>query len=283
MKSRHGSRRTATIISFIAMFLGSLTMVIPFLWMLSTALKDSKLVFKYPPQWIPNPAHWHNFIDVWSRMPLARDLLNTTLVSAVVVIVGLFTTTMAAFAFAKLDFPHKNVWFLAVLVIMMFPTVVVLIPQFLMYAAIGWINTLLPLMVPGALGNAAMIFFLRQYMLGLPSELMDAARLDGASVPRTYWSIFLPMCRPAIAAYVIIVFMAAWNMYLEPLVFTNSPQIETLQKGIAQLMSSGPTSPQPDMTIVMTASLIAIVPVIIVFLILQRYFIDSFAISGFKG
>jgi len=283
MSSRKAQNHTVTALSFAGMLLGSLTMVVPFLWMLSTALKDSKSVFRYPPQWIPNPAQWHNFVDVWHKMPLAHDLLNSLIVSAVIVVVGLFTTTMAAFAFAKLDIPHKNIWFMLVLVIMMFPAVVVIIPQFLMYTAIGWINTLLPLMVPGALGNAAMVFFLRQYMIGLPSELMDAARLDGASVPRIYWSVFLPLCRPAIAAYAIIVFMTAWNMYLEPLVFTNSPQLETVQKGIAALMSSGPTSPQPDMTIVMTASLIAILPVIIVFLFLQKYFIDSFAISGFKG
>jgi len=282
MRSLKARSKAATVVAFTAMFLGALTMVVPFLWMFSTALKDQSKVFVYPPQWIPNPARWRNFIDIWSTIPLAHDLLNSVIVCGCVVGIGVFTTTMAAFAFAKLDVPHKDALFVIVIVIMMFPIVVVLIPQFLLYTKMGWINTLLPLIVPGALGNASMIFFLRQYMFGLPPELMDAARLDGASIPRIYWSIFLPLCRPAMAAYVIIVFMATWNQYLEPLVFTHSPNLATVQLGIASMMGAVNTG-QTNYPLVMTASLIAILPVVIVFLFLQRYFIDSFAVSGLKG
>lgn len=279
--TRTSRRRATTVVAFILMLAGALTMVIPFLWMLSTALKDSKSVFEFPPQWIPDPIDWHNFVEVWQIIPLERGLLNSAIVTVAVVVIGTLSSTMAAFAFAKLDLPHKNALFIALLAMMMIPFVVVIIPQFLMYSRIGWIDTLLPLIVPGALGNVAMIFFLRQYMSGISFELMDAARIDGAGIPRTYWSIFLPLCGPAIAGNVIIVFMASWNDYLGPLLFTSSPENSTVQLVIAQLTSY--YSEQTDFPIVMAASLIAVLPVVILFIAAQRYFVDAFVLSGIKG
>ncbi|MGN6502602.1 MAG: carbohydrate ABC transporter permease [Pseudolysinimonas sp.] len=232
-RTNTATRRIGTVIAFTLMLLGSLTMVLPFLWMLSTSLKASRLVFDFPPQWIPDPIDWANYLEVWNVVPLATGLMNSAIVTILVVVVGTFSSTMAAFAFAKLEFPQKRALFVALLTTMMVPVVVLIIPQFMIYAEIGWIDTLLPLIVPGLLGNAAMIFFLRQYMLGLASELLEAARLDGAGFFRIYWSIFLPLCRPAIAANVIIVFMATWNDYLGPLIFTNSPQNATVQLVIA--------------------------------------------------
>ena len=274
-------RRTGTVITFTLMFLGALTMVLPFVWMLSTSLKESKLVFDYPPQWIPNPIDWAHYIDVWHVVPLATGLLNSLIVTALVVVVGTLSSTMAAFAFAKLEFPHKGAIFAALLATIMVPIVVLIIPQFLIYAQIGWIDTLLPLIVPGLLGNVTMIFFLRQYMLGLSTELLEAAKLEGAGFFRIYWSIFLPLCKPAIAANVIIVFMATWNDYLGPLIFTNSPQNSTVQLVIASF--SAFHAEQTDYPMVMTASIIAVLPVIILFTIAQKYFVNSFAFSGIKG
>jgi multiple sugar transport system permease protein len=207
--------------------------------------------------------------------------MNSAILTILVVVVGTFSSTMAAFAFAKLEFPQKRALFVALLTTMMVPVVVLIIPQFMIYAEIGWIDTLLPLIVPGLLGNAAMIFFLRQYMLGLASELLEAARLDGAGFFRIYWSIFLPLCRPAIAANVIIVFMATWNDYLGPLIFTNSPQNATVQLVIASF--SAFHAEQTDYPMVMAASIIAVLPVVILFVFLQRYFVDSLASTGIKG
>lgn len=275
------ARRIGTVIAFTLMLLGSLTMVLPFLWMLSTSLKSSRLVFDFPPQWIPDPIDWANYVEVWNVVPLATGLLNSAIVTTLVVVVGTFSSTMAAFAFAKLDFPQKRALFVALLATMMVPVVVLIIPQFMIYAEIGWIDTLLPLFVPGLLGNVAMIFFLRQYMLGLASELLEAARLDGAGFFRIYWSIFLPLCKPAIAANVIIVFMATWNDYLGPLIFTNSPQNATVQLVIA--LFSAFHAEQTDYPMVMAASVIAVLPVVILFVVLQRYFVDSLASSGIKG
>lgn len=273
-------RRIALTISFLLMFAASLTMVLPFVWMLSTSLKTSKLVFGFPPQWIPDPVDWANYVEVWSIAPLAQGLLNSTIVAVLVVVVGTFSSTMAAFAFAKLNFPHKALLFGTLLASMMIPVVVILVPQFAIYAKIGWIDTLLPLTVPLMLGNVTMIFFLRQYMQGLSSELLDAAKLDGAGYFRIYWSIFLPLCKPAIAANVIIVFMATWNDYLGPLIYTNSPEHSTVQLVIASLTSY--YAEQTDFPIVMAASMIAVLPVMIVFIVLQKHFVNSFAISGMK-
>jgi multiple sugar transport system permease protein len=280
-RTNTAARRTGTVIAFTLMFLGALTMVLPFLWMVSTSLKESRLVFDFPPQWIPNPVDWANYVEVWNIVPLATGLLNSLIVTVLVVVVGTFSSTMAAFAFAKLDFPYKRGIFVALLATIMVPIVVLIIPQFLVYAEIGWIDTLLPLIVPGLLGSVTMIFFLRQYMLGIATELLEAAKLDGAGFFRIYWSIFLPLCKPAIAANVIIIFMATWNDYLGPLIFTNSPQNATVQLVIASF--SAYYQEQTDFPMVMTASIIAVLPVVILFTIAQKYFVDSFSFSGIKG
>lgn len=274
-------KRIALGVSFVLMFFASLTMVLPFVWMISTSLKHRSAAFSYPPQWIPEEWDWANYAEVWDKGPLAQGLLNSAIVSVLVVVVGTLSSTMAAFAFAKLDFPYKNVAFLMLLASMMIPVVVILVPQFAIYAKVGWIDTLLPLAVPGMLGNVVMIFFLRQYMMGLPGELMDAAKIDGAGYFRTYWSIFMPLCKPAIAANVIIVFMGTWNDYLGPLIYTNSPERSTVQLVIASFMSF--YAEQTDFPIVMAASVIAVLPVLIVFIMLQKHFINSFALSGIKG
>ncbi len=274
-------RRGLLGLSFTGMLLGAVTMVVPFAWMISTALKDSKLVYSFPPQWIPDPVDWQNFAEVWDVVPLGRGLVNSTIVTVTVVLVGSLTSSMAAFAFAKLSFPHKDKVFLALLATMMIPFVVTVIPQFVVYSKIGWIDTLWPLIVPGTLGNVTMIFFLRQYMTGLPAELMEAARIDGAGIPRTFASIFLPLCAPAIAANVIIVFMTVWNDYLGPLIFTNSAEHSTVQLVIASLSSY--YEEQTDFPIVMAASLVAVLPVVLLFIFCQKYFVSSFALSGIKG
>lgn len=263
------------------MLVGGATMVLPFLWMLSTSLKQSQYVYAFPPQWIPDPVDWANYVEIWNVVPLAQGLLNSVVVAVLVVVFGTFSSTMAAFAFAKLDFPHKDKLFLALLATMMVPLVVLLIPQFLIYARIGWIDTPLPLIIPASLGNVLMVFFLRQYMTGLSNELMDAAKIDGAGYFRIYWNIFLPLCKPAIAANVIIVFMATWNDYIGPLIFTNSPKNSTVQLVIASLQSY--YAEQTDFPMIMVASVVAVLPVLIVFIALQRYFVDSFALSGIKG
>lgn len=278
---RKDKKSAATVIIFLLLLLGAFTMILPFLWMLSTSLKDSKFVYQFPPQWIPNPLDWHNFVEIWTVIPLLGGLKNSFVVTSSVVVFGTFTSSMAAFSFAKMDFPHKNTFFMALLSTLMIPFIVILIPQFIIFSKIRWIDTLLPLIVPGMLGNVSMIFFLRQYMTGISTELMHSAKIDGCGYFRIYSSIFLPLCGPAIAANVILLFMTTWNDYLAPLVYTHSPSRATVQVVIATLSSY--YAEQTDFPIVMAASLVAILPILILFITCQKYFVESFALSGIKG
>lgn len=269
------------IIIFIILVLGAATMVIPFLWMLSTSLKESNLVYQIPPQWIPDPVDWHNYVEVWKNSNLLSGLKNSIIVSGSVVIVGTVSSTMAAFSFAKLTFPGKKYFFMALLSTMMIPIVVLLVPQYIIYTKIKWINTLLPLMVPGMLGNASMIFFLRQYMTGLPTELIEAAKIDGCGYFRTYYQIFLPLSKPAVISNVIMIFMATWNDYFGPMVFVNDAKKQTVQVAISMLNSYYEN--QTDVPVVMAAALIAVLPVLLLFIFCQKYFTEFFAMSGIKG
>lgn len=271
----------STIIPFVILLIGAITMIIPFVWMLSTALKESKAVYQIPPQWIPNPVDWANFREVWTSSNLLIGLRNSVFITTIVIIGCTISSSMAAFALAKMNFPGKNIYFLAMLSTMMVPGVVLLIPQFMMYTKFHWIDTFYPLIVPVALGNVSMIFFLRQYMSGLSSELIDAAKIDGCNYVRIYAKIFMPLCGPAIAANTILLFMNTWNDYLGPALFINSKSLQTVQVVIASLNSY--YAEQTDVPVVMAASLIAILPVLVLFITCQKFFTESFAMTGIKG
>ena len=271
----------ARLLVFIILLAGALTMVIPFVWMLSTSLKEAKYVYQIPPQWIPNPFDWENYTELWKNSNLLSGLKNSTIVSVSVVVFGTFSSSLSAFAFAKLDVPYKKALFMCVLSSMMIPFVVLLVPQYIIYTKIKWINTLLPLIIPGALGNVSMMFFLRQYMIGLPTELLEAAKIDGCGYFKIYYKVFLPLCKPAIVSNVIMIFMATWNDYFAPMIFVNDAKKQTVQVVIAMLNSYHET--QTDIPLVMAAALVAVLPVLILFIVCQKYFTESFAMTGIKG
>lgn len=269
------------VLVFCVLVLGAATMIIPFVWMLSTSLKEANLVYQLPPQWIPNPVDWQNFVEIWTSSNLLTGLKNSVIVSACIVIFGTFSSTLAAFAFAKLRFPCKQFLFMCLLSSMTLPFVVLMVPQYLIYAKIKWLNTLLPLIVPGMLGNVSMLFFLRQYMEGLPSELIEAAKIDGCSYFKIYLKIFLPLSKPAIVGNIIMIFMTTWNDYFAPMVFINDAKNQTVQVAIAMLNSFHEN--QTDIPVVMAAGLVAILPILIVFICCQKHFTEGFAASGIKG
>ncbi|WP_426348224.1 carbohydrate ABC transporter permease [Alloiococcus sp. CFN-8] len=280
MEKNKPKTKPARIIAFLIMLIGGAAMILPFIWMISTSLKEANNVYQIPPQWIPDPIDWRNFVDIWTKTELLNGIKNTILVSVCVVVFGTFSSTMAAFAFAKLEFPFKKALFICILSTMMIPFVVLLVPQYIIYAKINWLNTLLPLIIPGALGNVSMIFFLRQYMTGLPTSLLEAAKIDGCGYFKIYYRIFLPLCKPAIVGQVIMIFMATWNDYFGPMVFINDSRKRTIQVVIAMLNSYHET--QTDIPLIMAGSLIAILPVLILFIFCQKYFTNSFAMSGLK-
>ena len=269
------------VIAFVMLVIGACTMVLPFLWMLSTSLKDANLVYAIPPQWIPDPVDWENYRDIWSAANLLSGIKNSLIVTVLVLLFSTLSSSMAAFAFAKLKFPAKRLIFLMLLSTMMVPAAVLFVPQYIVYTKLHWIDTLLPLIIPASLCNISNTFFLRQFMTGLPSAYLDAAKIDGCSYFGAYWCIFLPLCKPAIITNAIMLFMATWNDYMNPMIFIHSDKRQTIQVAIA--MMSSHYEQQTDIPLVMAASLIALLPVLILFITCQKYFVDSVAITGVKG
>lgn len=273
--------RLINLIVTIVLSLGAIVMVAPLLWTFSTSLKTREAVFALPPQWIPDPFVWENYVRIWSAGPLLSGIQNSLIVACTVTIVGTLFSALAAFAFAKMRMPFKNVVFLSLLAALMVPFPTLMIPQFTMFASIGWVDTLLPLIVPFVFGNIIMIFFLRQYLSSVPDSIIEAARIDGASYLQIFFRLIFPVIKPAIAAQFILWFMAVWNDYLAPIIYLNSPQVQTLQLVIANFNAQ--YAVQTDYPLIMAASFIALLPVLIVFIVFQRQIIESIALTGSKG
>lgn len=269
--------------TYAFLILGSVLMIIPLVWMLFSALKTpaqfltTQLSLKMP----ENP-QWSNFTKrVWEMKPsIQLGIRNSVIISFTTIIVGTFVSSLAAFSYAKMRFPGKNKVFLAELATMMIPFAVIMIPQFIMYARIGWLNTWLPLIIPGMLGNVSMIFFLKQYIGGIPTSMVESARIDGAGYFRIYWQIIMPNAKPAVAAQAILWFMGAWNDFFAPSIYLNEPTKQTLQVMISQLNAM--YAIQTDYPLLLTASLIALLPVLIVFMVFQKQIIASVAMTGLK-
>ncbi|WP_396129859.1 carbohydrate ABC transporter permease [Exiguobacterium mexicanum] len=266
---------------FIFLFIGAVVMIAPLLWMVSTSLKSKEDVFALPPVWIPTDISFSKYTEIWSMGPLLSGISNSLIVALSVTIVGTFTSSLAAFAFAKLNFRGKNKIFLLLFASVMIPYPVLMIPQFMMFSSIGWVDTLLPLIVPGLFGNIFMIFFLRQFLNSIPNSIIEAAKIDGCSYFQIFYKIIFPLIKPAVAAQLILWFMAIWNDYLGPILYLNSPEKQTLQLVIANFNAS--YAIQSDYPLIMAASVVALLPMLIVFMIFQKQIIESIAISGVKG
>lgn len=266
---------------FIFLSIGAVVMIAPLLWMVSTSLKSKEDVFALPPVWIPTDISFSKYTEIWSMGPLLSGISNSLIVALCVTIVGTFTSSLAAFAFAKLNFRGKNKIFLLLFASVMIPYPVLMIPQFMMFSSIGWVDTLLPLIVPGLFGNIFMIFFLRQFLNSIPNSIIEAAKIDGCSYFQIFYKIIFPLIKPAVAAQLILWFMAIWNDYLGPILYLNSPEKQTLQLVIANFNAS--YAIQSDYPLIMAASVVALLPMLIVFMIFQKQIIESIAISGVKG
>jgi multiple sugar transport system permease protein len=254
------------------------TMVVPFLWMVSTSLKAEQQVFSARLELIPWHPRWANYADAWRIAPFGRYFLNTALVAFSVTGVSLTLNSMAAYAFARLRFPGREPLFLLLLATMMIPFQVTMIPTFLILKQLGWLDSYLGLTVPGFAG-AFGIFLLRQFMISVPQELLDAGRIDGASELRIYRRIVLPLCKPALATLATFTFMGAWNDFLLPLIVVKSDEMRTLTLAVAALSSGLYVMSWPLM---MAAATFVIMPVLIAFLFAQRFFTRSIVLGGLK-
>jgi multiple sugar transport system permease protein len=262
----------------LGLILGSIVMLLPFAWMLSTSLKSPAQVFSYPPMWIPRPLVWSNYSQAVVAIPFGRFYLNSLIVTVSVTLIQLLVASLAAFAFARLRFRGRDALFLLYLATLMIPFQVTMIPNFILVRWLGWYDSFQALILPTAF-SAFSTFLLRQYFLGLPRDLDEAARIDGASSLRIWWSITLPLSGPALAALAIFVALNSWNDFLWPLIITNSEEMRTLPVGLSTFQGQY----KVEWHLLMAGSVIAMVPLLLVYTVAQRWFIRGIAMTGMGG
>ncbi len=274
-----GEQLTETILLHVAVGIGAFVMAFPFLWMILTSVKDSSQAFVIPPTWIPNPWALDNYPASLQALPFGIAYFNSFYISAIVVTTTLLTASMAAYAFAKIKFPGRELVFLLFLATMMVPGQVTIIPLFLIMKALGWVDTHLAIIVPPALFNAFAVFLLRQFVRGIPKELEEAAMIDGCNRLRTYWQIILPLMVPAMSALGIFIFINTWNNFFIPLIFLNSPDLFTVPLMLNQFRGQYTV----DWTLLMAGTAIAAIPVLVVYIIGQRKIIEGITLTGLTG
>lgn len=274
--------KVANVIITVLLFLGAIVMVFPLIYMILMSLMTIRETISTTFVLIPEEWQWHNYVDIFSDSQFYNGVVNSVIVAVPTLIIGCFTSSLAAFAFAKLRFRGKNVFFMCLLATMMIPFASIMIPQYVMFSKVGLLNTLLPLILPGALGNISVIFFLRQNLAGIPSTLVEAALIDGCGYFKIYYAIFLPLMKGSLATQAILWFMGIWNDYLAPQVFVGRTQrLYTLQLVIMKYFEDNATV--ANYPKIMTASVFSMLPTLILFFVFQRFIIESVALSGIKG
>jgi multiple sugar transport system permease protein len=255
-------------------------MFVPFFWLASSSLKTQVQIFQYPPQWIPNPIQPENYVNALTYKPFHLYFRNTLIIAGLNVLAVVSSSSFCAYGFARLRFPGRDFWFGIVMATLFLPQAILLVPNFLIFSRLGWVDTFLPLTVPLFFGGGAFnIFLLRQFFRTIPEDLADAARMDGASEFGVYWRIFLPLARPALITVGIFTFLYAWNDLIGPITYLRSPNNFTVAAGLASFRS------QTDISwdLQLAASTAMTIPVILLFFFAQRYFIRGIVMTGLKG
>jgi multiple sugar transport system permease protein len=266
--------------AWLILGLGGVMMLLPFLWMVSASLKGLDEIYEFPPSFIPDRILWSNYVEAWRMLPFGRFFLNSGMVATCVVLGQLFTCSLAGYSFARLRYPGRDKLFLLYLSTMMIPFAVIMIPLYVQMRWFSWIDTLWPLIIP-AIFTPWGTFLMRQFMSTLPRELEDAGRIDGCSFFRLFWSIILPLTKPALATLGIFTFLGTWNDFLWPLIIISSVSNKTLPLGLVMFRTRLPI--ETPWQLVMAASTFAIIPILIVFVLGQRYYVQGIVTSGIKG
>ncbi len=275
-----GVRALGKGILYLFLIAFGLTFILPYFWMVSTSLKQTGYEFQYPPVWIPNPVVWRNYVDTWNLLPFALWFWNTIVIVVLSMAGAILTASMAGFGFARLRFPGRGLLFTLCLSTMMLPSIVTLIPKFILFTALGWVNTNLPLWVPSWFGGDAFFIFLcRQFFLGIPRELDEAARIDGASSWRIYAQIVLPLSRPVLATMAVFAFQGSWNDFLGPLIYLPDREKMTLAVGLNTMLGMY----QTNWNYLMAASTLMTLPIVVLFFLAQRHFVRGIATTGLAG
>ena len=279
--ARVGTRRRVklghVLVVVTAIVIG-LVMLAPFAWMLSASLKLNKDVFTFPIQWIPTQLRWQNYVDIWTKIPLALFIWNTAKITIAVTVLQLLTSSLAAYAFAKLRFPFRDTLFLGYIATIAMPWQVYMVPQFLLMRELGLHNTQWSLIVLQAF-TAFGVFLMRQFYQSIPDELCEAARIDGMNEYQIWWRIMLPLSKPALSTLTIFTFVTTWNDFLGPLIYLTKTELKTIQIGLRMFISQY----SAEYGLIMAASVVALIPVLVVFLALQRFFVEGIASTGLKG
>lgn len=277
-----GSQKRSNAVSLVAIYailiLITALMLIPFLWMLSASLKMNKDVFSFPIKWIPENPRWKNYIDIWTKIPLLTFVKNSTKLTIIVTLLQLFTSSFAAYAFAKMDFKGKNLLFLGYIATIAVPWQAYMVPQFMMMRAWHLNNTHLAIICLQAF-SAFGVFLMKQFYEGVPSELCEAARIDGLTEYGIWFRVMLPLSKPALSTLTIFTFVSTWNDFLGPLIYLTRDEVKTIQIGLRMFIRQY----SAEYGLIMAASVIALIPVLIIFLALQKYFVQGVAATGIKG
>lgn len=279
IKSKKSKR--IDIIVFVLLLIGAIVMIFPLVYMVLSSFMTKNQILSAEFSIIPNPWKWGMYSEVFQKGEFIRGIRNTLMVAAPVLLVGGFTSSLAAFSFSKLRFRGKGATFMALLATMMIPFAVVMIPQYVMFTKMGWTNSLLPLIIPGLFGNVSIIFFLRQNLSSISDSLAEAAKIDGCGYFKMYYKIFLPLMKGPLMTQIILWFMGIWNDYLAPTIFIQKEEWYTLQVVIRSFNSY--YAVQTNYPLIMAASVISVIPTLVLFFIFQRFIIESMAISGVKG
>jgi len=269
----------ARILLYLLVIGGALIYAMPFIWMLSTSVKPQAEIFLIPPRWLPSVWQWQNYTLPWENLPMLTFYKNTIIVTGLNIIGTLASSSIVAFAFARMRFRGRSVLFIIILATMMLPRQVTLIPLYLIWSKLGMLNTFGPLVIPSFFGHAFSIFLLRQYMMAIPLEMDEAARIDGASWFQLYWRIILPLSTPALGVVAIYAFTTHWNDFLEPLIYLNRPNMFTLPLGLGLLNGRY----GGEMQQIMAQTALSIIPVLLVFFLTQRSYMQGVVVSGVKG
>lgn len=274
------------LLKYVILLILSASFLFPFYWMVTSAVKNDSQVFSIPPVWIPIPAHWNNYWDAWNTYNFNGYLFNTIVLYAIPLTVGVtIASAFVAYGFARVRWPGRDALFFVCVATMMIPYQVTMVPLFITFKNLGWINSYLPLVIPGFFGSPYFIFMLRQFYMTLPQELSDAARIDGASELGIFWRIILPLVKPALAVVALFTFMNAWNEYLQPLIYINKETLYPISLGINNLRRTMSQIGSQELAYpyLMAVSTIVTLPIVIAFFFAQRTFIEGISLTGLKG
>lgn len=265
--------------SYLVLLIFSVLFLVPFYWMFATALKGDNQLFQIPPAWIPNPLAWENFKQVFAEVPFGRFLTNSVVLVVWNVVGQVISCTLIAYGFARLRFPGRNTLFLVLLATLMVPRQVTLVPQFILFAKLGWVNTYLPLILPAFTGSPFLIFLLRQYMMTIPLDLDAAATIDGASRLQILRHVIMPISVPALILVAVFTFTDVWNDFMGPLIYLNDPEKFTVSLGLSFFQGARETS----WHLLMAGSLMSMIPPMILFFLAQKRLLGGLAAAGIKG